>query len=111
MEGVMPTHNLSKIFRPRSVAVIGASSKVGSVGYTVLENLKRCGFCGEIYPINPKYDSLLDLRAFPSIDAVANTPDLAIIATPAEMVPPLVRQCGEVGVPGVIILSAGFSEV
>jgi acetyltransferase len=107
----MPTHNLSKMFRPRSVAVIGASSQVGSVGHTVVANLKRSGFRGEIYPINPKYDSLLDLRAFPSIGALAHPPDLAIVATPADTVPNLVRECGEAGVPGLIILSAGFSEV
>ena len=107
----MPTQNLAKVFQPKSVAVLGASSRVGSVGRTVLENLQRAAFPGEIFPINPKYDALLGRQAYPSIRALAHPPDLAIIATPAATVPGLVRECGEAGVPGLIILSAGFSEV
>lgn len=107
----MPTHNLSKIFQPRSVAVIGASERPGSVGRTVLENLQRAGFGTEIYPINPKHNRLQNLRAYASIGDLPNPPDLAVIATPAPSVPGLVLQCGEAGVCGLIILSAGFSEV
>lgn len=106
----MPTR-LTKIFRPRSVTVVGASIKEGSVGRTVLENLKRGNFPGDIYPINPRYDSLLDLRAFPAVSSLPGVPDLAIIATPAETVPGIVRQCGEKGILGLIILSAGFREI
>lgn len=102
---------LSKIFRPRGVAVVGAGIKVGSVGRTVLENLKRAEFPGELYPVNPKHDAVLGLRAYPSIHALPGTPDLAIIATPAPTVPALVRECGEAGVSGLIILSAGFREI
>jgi acetyltransferase len=108
---LMPTHNLSKIFQPRSVALVGASARPGSVGRTVLENLQRAGFGSEIYPINPKRTSLLNLTTYPSVGALPHPPDLAIIATPAESVPGLITECGEAGVPGVIILSAGFSEV
>ncbi|HVT28191.1 MAG TPA: bifunctional acetate--CoA ligase family protein/GNAT family N-acetyltransferase [Lacipirellulaceae bacterium] len=107
----MPTHNLSKIFQPRSVALIGASERPGSVGRTVLENLQRTGSGSQIFPINPKHSSLLGLTAYPSIGAVPHPPDLAIIATPAETVPSIVHDCGEAGVPGIIILSAGFGEV
>jgi acetyltransferase len=107
----MPTHNLSKIFRPRSVAVIGASEKKGSVGRTLLENLRQAEFPGDVFPVNPKYDKLLDLRAYRSITALPVVPDLAIIATPADTVPALVRECGEKGVRGLIVLSAGFREV
>jgi acetyltransferase len=107
----MPTHNLSKIFQPRSVALIGATERTGSVGRTVLENLQHAGFGAPIYPINPKYKTLAGLKAYPSIQALPLTPDLAIIATPAETVPELVTECGEAGVAGLIILSAGFSEV
>ena len=85
-------------------------ARAGSVGQTVLENLKQAGFEHEICAINPKYDSLLDLPAYSSIGSVRNPPDLAVIATPAETVAGLVRECGEAGVPGVIILSAGFRE-
>lgn len=107
----MPTQNLSKIFEPSSVAVLGASAKTGSVGRTVLENLHSVGVDKRIYPINPKYDSLIGLKAYPSINALPEVPDLAVIATPGETVPGLVRECGAAGVLGMIILSAGFSEV
>ena len=107
----MPIRNLSKIFQPRSVAVIGASIELGSVGRTVLENLQRAGFTGDLYPVNPKYESVLNLRAYPSIDKLPGTPDLAIIATPAVTVPALVGDCGEAGVRGLIVVSAGFREV
>lgn len=107
----MPTQNLSKIFRPRSVAVVGASAKPDSVGRTVLENLQQSGFSGTIYPVNPNYDSLLDLKAYPSVDELPETPDLAIIATRATSVPSVVRSCGEKDIPGLIIISAGFREV
>lgn len=107
----MPTQNLSKIFHPENIAVIGASSRPASVGRTVLENLQRAGFPGDIYPVNPKYESLLGLPSYPSISALPRQPDLAIIATPAATVPTLVRECGENGVVGLIVLSAGFREV
>ena len=88
----MPTQHLSKIFQPRSVAVLGASAKPGSVGRTLLENLQRAGAGMQIYPINPKYDALLGLTAYPSIQSLAAPPDLAVIATPAKTVPGLVRE-------------------
>ena len=107
----MATRNLSRIFHARSVAVIGASSRAGSVGRTVLENLRQAGFRGAIYPVNPNHDSLLGLRVYPSISALPEPLDLGIVATPAETVPGLVAECGKVGVRGLIVLSAGFSEV
>jgi acetyltransferase len=107
----MATQNLAKIFRPRSVAVVGATAKPGSVGRTVLLNLKQCGFPGKVYPVNPKHDSVLDLPAYPSVAQIPDPPDLAIIATPAVTVPSVVRECGEAGIHGLIILSAGFREV
>lgn len=107
----MPTQHLSKIFRPRSVAVIGASQKPASVGHIVLENLRQADFPGPIYPVNPHYDSVLGLRAYPALRDLPEAPDLAVIATPAATVPALVRECGERGVYGLIVLSAGFREV
>jgi acetyltransferase len=106
----MPTR-LSKIFRPKSVAVVGASGKEGSVGRTVLENLKRANFSGAIFPINPRYDSLLDLQTFPTIGELPAVPDLAIVATPAQTVPGIVKECGKKGILGLIVLSAGFREI
>jgi acetyltransferase len=107
----MPTQNLNKLFQPHSVAVLGASAKSGSVGRTLLENLQRESAGKQVYPINPKYNTLLGITAYPSISALNATPDLAVVATPAATVPGLVRECGAAGVLGMIILSAGFSEV
>ena len=107
----MPTQNLSKIFRPRSVAVVGASSKPASVGRTVVENLQQAAFPGPIYPVNPKHKSLLELPAYASVAELPAIPDLAIIATPAASVPSVVNECGERGIKGLVILSAGFREV
>jgi acetyltransferase len=77
----------------------------------VLENLQRAGFGNQIFPVNPKHSSLLGLPAYPSISSLPHPPDLTIIATPAASVPGLVSECGEAGVVGVVILSAGFREV
>ena len=98
-------------FRPRSVALVGTSGKENSVGRVVLENLKAAEFPGPIYPINPKYESLLGLACYPSLAQLPATPDLAIIATPAASVPQVVRECGQRDVNGMIILSAGFREI
>ncbi len=106
----MPVRNLNRIFQPRSVAVIGASAKPGSVGRTVLRNTIDAGFPGPIYPINPKHETLEDLPCYKSISATPEPPDLAVICTPSKSVPSVVRECGEAGVLGLIIITAGFRE-
>ncbi len=107
----MAIRNLNKIFRPKSIAVVGASEKPLAVGHVVLKNLIESGFSGPIYPINPKHKQLLNLPVFPNVGALPECPDLAVICTPAATVPDVVRQCGEAGVRGIIIISAGFREV
>ncbi|HEX7570680.1 MAG TPA: bifunctional acetate--CoA ligase family protein/GNAT family N-acetyltransferase [Verrucomicrobiae bacterium] len=102
---------LDPIFSPQSVAVIGATENVGSVGRTILDNLIKGGFAGDIYPVNPKHDTVLGVKAYPSITAVPSKPDLAVIITPPPTVPGIVRDCGKMGVKGVIIISAGFKEI
>ena len=102
---------LDAIFNPDSVAVIGASEEPGSVGRTLLWNLVSNPFGGTIFPINPKRESVLGIEAYSSIDEVDDDVDLAVIATPAATVPGLVEECGEAGVDGLIIVSAGFREV
>jgi len=102
---------LSPIFSPQSVAVIGATETVNSVGRTILENLVKGGFPGAIYPVNPKRDTVLGIKAYPSITAVPAKPDLAVIITPPATVPGIVKDCGVAGVAGVIIISAGFKEI
>ena len=106
----MPIRNLERIFRPRSVAVIGASRREGSVGRTVYLNLTRGDFGGEVYPVNPKYESIDESRCYGDVSELPAPADLAVICTPAETVPDLVDQCGEAGILGLVIISAGFRE-
>src|ERR1035438_217319 len=103
-----PERSLDFLFAPKTVAVIGATDRKGSVGRAVLENLG--GFKGSVYPVNPKHASLLGAPSFPSVAAVPAKIDLAVIATPAPTVPGNVRECAQAGVKGAIILSAGFKE-
>lgn len=107
----MAIRNLDKIFKPDRVAVIGASRNEGTVGYTLFRNLILSEFAGTVYPINPKYESVQGVEAHASMAEVPHEVDLAVIATPAATVPGVVRECGEAGVRGVIIVSAGFREV
>ncbi len=107
----MSTHNLEKLFKPQRIAVIGASPRPGSVGATVLHNLLNSGSDAVVYPVNPKHEAIHGIHAWPTIRDVPKTPDLAIICIPAASVPQAVRECGEAGVLGILILSAGFREV
>lgn len=102
---------IDKIFNPESVAIIGASERQETVGYAVLNNLLTMGFEGEIFPINPKRDSILGHKAYPSLTAVGQKIDLAVIATPAQSVPGLIHECGKLGIQSVIIITSGFAEI
>jgi acetyltransferase len=103
-------HPLSAIFEPRSVAVIGASEKTGSVGRTILWNLISSPFGGTVYPVNPTRPSILGVKAYPNLAAIPDPVDLAVIVTPAPTVPGIMAECVEKGVKGVIVISAGFKE-
>jgi len=103
-------HPLDSIFSPKVVAVIGATENKNSVGRTLFQNMGRGGFEGTVYPVNPKRSSVLCVKAYPSIGAVPEKVDLAVITTPATTVPGLVRECVEAGVKGAVIISAGFKE-
>jgi acetyltransferase len=107
----MPTQNLSKIFHPRSIAVIGASGREQSIGRILLENLQQAGFEGDVYAVNPKHSSVLGVTCYASVHDLPVAVDLAVVATPAATVPGIVRGCGERGIQGLIIVSAGFREV
>jgi len=103
--------NLDRVFFPRSVAVVGASNEQRKVGYTVMRNLIAYGFPGDIFPINQKHDKIFERPTFKSILELPAAPDLVAISTPAPTVPEIVDQCGQRGVRGIIILTAGFREV
>ena len=110
---MLKTHKpvgLEVFFRPRSVAVVGATAKEGSVGRSVLWNLISSPFDGTVYPVNPKRNSVLGIRAYPSIKAIPDPVDLAVLITPAESIPEMIEECAEVGASGAVIISAGFRE-
>ncbi|MDH7517825.1 MAG: bifunctional acetate--CoA ligase family protein/GNAT family N-acetyltransferase [Candidatus Thermoplasmatota archaeon] len=107
----MGVENLDKIFKPKSIAVIGASATVGSAGYRVFRNLIGSNYDGVVYPVNPKYESILGVQAYPSVTDLPRVVDLAIILTPAKTVPDVLEQCGKKGIKGIMIISAGFKEI
>lgn len=103
--------DLDAILRPRSIAVIGASRTPGTVAHEVVASLVRCGFTGPVYPINPKASSICSIRAYPSIRDVPDPVDQAVIVVPKEFVEPMVAECADHGVKGVVVISAGFREI
>ncbi|PWU13087.1 MAG: acetyl CoA synthetase subunit alpha [Verrucomicrobia bacterium] len=105
-----PSHPLDSMFEPATVALVGATESEGSVGRTVLQNLEKASFTGSVYPINPKRDTVLGVKAYPNIGAVPEPVDLAVIVTPAPTVPALIKECAQARVPSAIIISAGFKE-
>lgn len=100
---------LDAVFAPRSIAVIGATERPGSVGRAVLQNLAP--FAGPVYPVNPNRPSVLGRRCYPSVASVGEPIDLAVIATPAPSVPGVVRECAAAGITAAVVLSAGFKEI
>jgi acetyltransferase len=102
---------LDVFFRPKSVAVIGATETPGSVGRTLLWNLVTSPFGGTVYPVNPKRPSVLGVKAYQSISDIPGDVELAVIVTPPPSVPGLIKECGENGVTGAIVISAGFKEI
>ncbi len=107
----MSVENLDKIFQPKSVAVVGASERKGSVGEALMRNLLERGFPGKIHPINPNHKKIRTLPASPSIRDLAVPVDLAVIATPIATVPQIVKDCVAAGVGGAVIISAGGKEI
>jgi len=103
-------HPLDAMFAPKSVAVIGATERPGSIGRNVLWNLLSNPFGGTVFPINPKRPSVLGIKSYPSISSVPEQVELAVITTPAATVPEVVADCARSGVQAAIIISAGFRE-
>ncbi len=102
---------LEPFYCPASVAVIGASRDENKLGHAVLKNLLECGYEGQIYPINPKAEEILGQRAYPSVLAVNGDIDLTVIVVPQRFVAAVLEECGQKGVKGVIVITAGFREM
>lgn len=103
--------SLDPILRPRSVAVIGASQRRGSLSGEVFHNLLACGFHGPVFPVNPSRDVVQSVKAYPSIADVPGPVDLAVLVVPADRVNEAARAAGERGVRGLVVISAGFGEI
>lgn len=104
------SHPLDAIFRPRGVALVGASERHGSVGRTVMWNLLSSPFGGTIYPVNQRRDNILGVRTYPTLADIPERPDLVVICTPASSVPGILEEAVKLGIPGGIVISAGFKE-
>ncbi|MCI4326384.1 MAG: acetate--CoA ligase family protein [Thermoplasmata archaeon] len=103
--------SLDELFRPRSVAVIGASNRPGAVGTSLFRNVLSAGFQGVVYPVNPKWPSVSGVQCYRSVRELPETPDLAVVIVPAPDVRVVVESLGRAGTRGAIVISAGFREV
>jgi acetate---CoA ligase (ADP-forming) len=102
---------LDPVFSPRSIAVVGTSRTPNTIGHQIVDNLLRHGFTGAVYPVNPYAPAVHSIRAFPSVSAIPDPVDLAIIVVPKEHVVAVAEECGEKGVRGLVVISAGFREI
>ncbi len=106
----MSVRNLESLFEPKSVAVIGASKRTGSVGATVMRNLVAAEFRGPVIPVNPKYRTVAGLKAYAKVAELESAPDLAVICTPPRTVPALITELGERGTRAAVVLTAGLAK-
>jgi acetyltransferase len=101
---------LDAILAPKSIALIGATENEGSVGRTLVENIRNGGFKGQLHLVNPKRDFVMSQKAYRNVGEIPNPVDLAVIVTPAQTVPGIVAECARTKIPGAVIISAGFKE-
>jgi acetyltransferase len=102
---------LDAIFRPRSIAVVGASRRADTIGYQIVDNLLRHGYTGVVYPVNPKASAIHSVQAYPTVGAIPGEVDLAVVVVPKDSVLHVVDECGAKGVKSLVVISAGFKEV
>ncbi len=103
-------HALDAIFKPRSIAVIGATTRRGSIGREILHNLFTFEFNGKIFPVNPRHEYIHSVKAYPTVLSIPDEVDLAVIVVPRDHVLQAVEDCGRKGVRGLVVISAGFRE-
>lgn len=107
----MDARTMENFFRPRSVAIVGASPQAGSSRNSIVKVLQKHRFAGVIYPVTPSHEVIEGLKAYRSVTDLPETPELALVITPAQTVPGIVAECGIKGIKNVIVYSAGFEEV
>lgn len=110
-DGVATIASLRRLLKPTSVAVIGASNRVGTPGYQIMINLVEAGFQGQIFPVNPSEAMVCGQKSFSTVQAIGVTVDVAVIVVRSNTVEAIVEQCAEVGVSSLVIVSAGFAEL
>ena len=106
----MSIRNLDFLFRPESVALVGASKRPGSVGSVIARNLATSGFDGPIMPVNPKHRAVAGMLCYPDVLSLPVTPDLAVICTPSAAAPGIIDKLGQRGTRAAVVISAGFAE-
>lgn len=104
------SHSLDAIFRPKSVAVVGASTQKGTLGREIFDKLLDSDFNGPVYPVNPKARYIHSVRAYPSLSAIEDPVDLAVIVVRKDLVLNIVREAAKAGVRGIVVITAGFKE-
>src|SRR5512135_2762405 len=102
---------LDGFFKPRAVAIIGASREEGKVGFSIVDNMVKGKYAGPIYPVNPKATEILGLPCFPDVAKVPEGVELAVLVTPPKACLPTLEACAAKGIKSAIVISAGFKEV
>ena len=110
-ERLATAESVRAFLEPRSIAIVGASRKHGTIGAALVANLKRCGFKGSLYPVNPGASEIDGIPAFPAVSAIQAPVDMALIAVPAAAVEESIKECARAGVRSVVVISSGFGEV
>jgi acetate---CoA ligase (ADP-forming) len=103
--------SLEPFFNPQSIAIVGASCKIGKVGYELLNGLIRDGYEGTVFPVNPTHPEILGIKAYPDLKSIGSVPDLVVIIVSAKNVPPVMQDCANIGIKFVLIISSGFKEL
>lgn len=104
-------HQLDYIFRPRTIAVIGASQHPGKIGWEIIHNIIRYGFQGKVFPVNPKAEFVHSMKCYASVGEIPDTVDLGVIVVPRKEVLQIVDECGAKQIKGLVVITAGFKEV
>ena len=102
--------NINYFFNPRSIAIIGASQREGSIGNTIFVNALRPDVKYKVYPVNPKFESILGVQCYKTVLDIPGKVDLAVLAVSSRLTPVIVEQCGKKGVKAVIVIAGGFKE-
>nr|MBP6670782.1 CoA-binding protein [Gemmatimonadales bacterium] len=105
------SRSLDPILAPRTIAVIGASRAPNTIGHQILANLVTYGYTGTVYPVNPTAPAVHAMKAWPSVTALPEVVDMAVVCVPKGAVPGVAEECGRQGVRGLVVISAGFREV